>query len=80
MTTHDSSRLSRLPLFQGTFYNRRLLPPRRQAKPKISKLPGTPTWACRLLPQQPGWCPAFGFGLTPTLAYEDWKLKMTLWG
>jgi hypothetical protein len=44
-------------------------------KPKISKLPRTQTWACRLLPGQPGWVPVFGFGASPQEAYNDWKLK-----
>lgn len=51
----------------------------QQIKPKISKLPGTRTWACRLLPQQEGWVPVFGFGTTPAFAYKDWKHKVSQW-
>ena len=66
-------------LFQGPYYNRRQLSRARQSKPQISKIPGTPTWACRFKPDQSGWVPVFGFGLTPALAYADWKEKMTQW-
>ena len=62
--------------FQKLRENRRRLS--SLTKPKISKLRGTGVWMCRLLPQQ-HWQPLFGTGLTPALAYKDWKSKMGLW-
>jgi hypothetical protein len=61
-------------LFQGPYYNRRLrmTMPRRR-KPLISKLPGTPTWVCRIPALNEGVYPVHGFGHTPKAAYEEWR-------
>jgi hypothetical protein len=43
-----------------------------QAKPLISRLPGTDTWVCRLR----GGFLVKGFGLTPMAAYKAWKREL----
>ena len=58
------------PLFQGTFYEDRRQS--SQAKPKIRKLFGMQTWVCHLQGQRQ----IYGFGLTPALAYRDWKVRV----
>jgi hypothetical protein len=73
MITQDPSTPPSHPLFRGPYYNRRRSLLLGKPKPKISKLAGTDTWACRLLPHMTGWVPVFGFGRTPTDAYNEWK-------
>lgn len=50
-----------------------------QAKPLISKLAGTPTWVCRYRSSMTGGkfvSRVYGFGQTPTEAYNGWKRDM----
>lgn len=72
MNTPRSSTPPLPPLFQGPYSS--LQENRRQlsslVKPKIRKLKGMQTWVCTF--RDGGY---IGFGLTPTLAYRDWKAK-----